>query len=114
MFKKYFKKRKETQRRAFKYQELFKGYVGYVKYPVKLSRHEQDLIELEATNTGKIIGFHRFTNTNRVAAYARGKLTDEEVQVFIKFSEMFLGAEIEEVQSGGQFLILKEVWNAKA
>lgn len=112
MFKKYFKKRKETQRRAFKYQELFKGYVGYVKYPVRLTRHEQDLVEFEATNTGKIIGFHRI-NANRVAAYARGELTDEEVQVFIKFSEMFLGAEIEEVQSGGQFLILKEVWNAE-
>lgn len=115
MFKKYFKKREEKRRKAeemrrqaIDYQELFEGYDRSRRYPVRLLRHEGDLVELEATNTGVSVGFHRFTDTNRVAAYVRG-FNDEEMDIFIRFSQMFLGAEIEEVQSGGRFIIFKEV-----
>lgn len=115
MIKKYFKKREqkrrkaeEMRRQAIDYQELFEGYDRSRRYPVRLLRHERDLIEFEATNTGVSVGFHRFTDTNRVAAYVRG-FNDEEMDIFIRFSQMFLGAEIEEVQSGGRFIIFKEV-----
>ena len=115
MLKKYFKKREEKRRKAeemrrqaIDYQELFEGYDRSRRYPVRLLRHERDLIELEFMNTGKSIGYHRFTDTDRVAAYGRG-LTDEEMKSFVIFSQMFLGAEIEEEAPNGRFIIFKEV-----
>lgn len=115
MLKKYFRKRaekrrkaEEMRRQAIDYQELFEGYDRSRRYPVRLLRHEKDLIELEFTNTGKSIGYHRFTDTDRVAAYGRG-LTDEEMKSFVIFSQMFLGAEIEEESANGRFIIFKEV-----
>lgn len=115
MLKKYFKKREEKRRKAeemrrqaIDYLELFEGYDRSRRYPVRLLRHEKDLIELEFTNTGKSIGYHRFTDTDRVAAYGRG-LTDEEMKSFVIFSQMFLGAEIEEESPNGRFVTFREV-----
>lgn len=115
MLKKYFRKREEKRRKAEEmrrqaiyYQELFEGYDRSRRYPVRLLRHEKDLIELEFTNTGKSIGYHRFTDTDRVAAYGRG-LTDEEMKSFVIFSQMFLGAEIEEESPNGRFVTFREV-----
>lgn len=115
MLKKYFRKREEKRRKAeemrrqaIDYQELFEGYDRSRRYPVRLIRHEKDLIELEFTNTGKSIGYHRFTDMDRVAAYGRG-LTDEEMKSFVIFSQMFLGAEIEEESPNGRFVTFREV-----
>ena len=104
------KKYKEIKEQAWNYQKLREEKNGLVKNLVRLSRHENDLVEFESLRTGKKVGFHRIGNTNRIVGFANG-WSEEEIQVFGKFCETFLGAKIEEVKD--IFVTLKEVESAK-
>lgn len=109
MFKKY-KEIKEQAEQALNYQKLREEKNGLVKNLVRLSRHENDLLEFESLGTRKKFGFHRIGSTNRVVGFANG-WNDEEMQVYAKFLEIFLGAKTEEVKD--IFVMLEEVEGAK-
>ena len=103
-----FKKYKEIKEQALNYRKLREEKNGLVKnlVRVRLSRHENDLLEFESLGTGKKVGFHRIGSTNRVAGFANG-WNEEEMQVYAKFLEIFLGAKVEEVKD--IFVTLEEV-----
>lgn len=102
MFKKY-------KEQALNYRKLREEKNGLVKNLVILSRHENDLLEFESLGTGKKVGFHRI-GTNRIVGFANG-WNEEEMQVYAKFLEIFLGAKTEEVKD--IFVMLEEVEVAK-
>lgn len=104
-----FKKYKEIKEQAWNYQKLREEKNGLVKNLVRLSRHENDLVEFESLRTGKKVGFHRI-GTNRVVGFAKG-WSEGEIQVYAKFLEIFLGAKTEEVKD--IFVTLEEVESAK-
>ena len=104
-----FKKNKEIKEQAQNYQKLREEKNGLVKNLVRLSRHENDLLEFESLGTGKKVGFHRI-GTNRIVGFANG-WNEEEMQVYAKFLEIFLGAKTEEVKD--IFVMLEEVEVAK-
>lgn len=101
-----FKKNKAIKEQALNYQKLREKKNGLVKNLVRLSRHENDLVEFESLGTGKKVGLHRIGSTNRVLGFANG-WNDEEMQVYAKFLEIFLGAKVEEVKD--IYITLEEV-----
>ena len=105
-----FKKNKAIKEQALNYQKLREEKNGLVKNLVRLSRHENDLVEFESLGTGKKVGLHRIGSTNRVVGFANG-WNEEEIQVYAKFLEIFLGAKVEEVKD--IFVTLEEVERAK-
>ena len=105
-----FKKYKEIKEQALNYRKLREEKNGLVKNLVRLSRHENDLLEFESLRTGKKVGFHRIGSTNRFVGFANG-WNEEEMQVYAKFLEIFLGAKTEEVKD--IFVMLEEVEVAK-
>ena len=105
-----FKKNKEIKEQAQNYQKLREEKNGLVKNLVRLSRHENDLVEFESLGTGKKVGLHRIGSRNRVLGFANG-WNEEEMQVYAKFLEIFLGAKVEEVKD--IFVTLEEVEGAK-
>lgn len=105
-----FKKNKEIKEQAQNYQILRGETNGLVKNVVRLSRHENDLVEFETLRTGKKFGLHRIGSTNKVMGFAKG-WNEEEIQVYAKFLEILLGAKIEEVKD--IFVTLEEVEGAK-
>ena len=106
-----FKKYKEIKEQALNYRKLRREEKnGLVKNLVILSRHENDLLEFESLGTGKKVGFHRIGSTNRVVGFANG-WNEEEMQVYAKFLEIFLGAKTEEVKD--ILVMLEEVEGAK-
>ncbi|HFU4216564.1 TPA: hypothetical protein ACGO8D_001930 [Streptococcus suis] len=105
-----FKKNKEIKEQAQNYQKLREEKNGLVKNLVRLSRHENDLVEFESLGTGKKVGLHRIGSTNRVLGFANG-WNEEEMQVYAKFLEIFLGAKVEEVKD--IFVTLEEVEGAE-
>ena len=104
-----FKKNKAIKEQALNYQKLREEKNGLVKNLVILSWHENDLLEFESLGTGKKVGFHRI-GTNRIVGFANG-WNEEEMQVYAKFLEIFLGAKTEEVKD--IFVMLEEVEVAK-
>lgn len=107
-----FKKNKEIKEQAQNYQILRGEKNGLVKNVVRLSRHENDLVEFEGLRTGKKFGLHRIGSTNRVLGFVNAKAWNEkEIQVYAEFLEIFLGAKIEEVKD--IFVTLEEVEGAK-
>ena len=105
-----FKKNKAIKEQALNYQKLREEKNGLVKNLVRLSRHENDLVEFESLGTGKKVGLHRIGSSNRVVGFANG-WNEEEIQVYAKFLEIFLGAKVEEVKD--IFVTLEEVERAK-
>lgn len=105
-----FKKNKAIKEQALNYQKLREEKNGLVKNLVRLSRHENDLVEFESLGTGKKVGLHRIGSTNRVVGFANG-WNEEEMQVYAKFLEIFLGAKVEEVKD--IFVTLEEVERAE-
>lgn len=105
-----FKKNKEIKEQAQNYQKLREEKNGLIKNLVRLSRHENDLVEFESLGTGKKVGLHRIGSTNRVLGFANG-WNEEEMQVYAKFLEIFLGAKVEEVKD--IFVTLEEVEGAE-
>ena len=105
-----FKKDRAIKEQALNYQKLREEKNGLVKNLVRLSRHENDLVEFESLGTGKKVGLHRIGSSNRVLGFARG-WNEEEIQVYAKFLEILLGAKIEEVKD--IFVTLEEVEGAK-
>ncbi len=105
-----FKKNKEIKEQAQNYQKLREEKNGLVKNLVRLSRHENDLVEFESLGTGKKVGLHRIGSRNRVLGFANG-WNEEEMQVYAKFLEIFLGAKVEEVKD--IFVTLEEVEGAE-
>lgn len=106
-----FKKNKEIKEQAQNYQILRGEKNGLVKNVVRLSRHENDLVEFESLRTGKKFGLHRIGSTNRVVGFVAKGWNEEEIQVYAKFLEILLGAKIEEVKD--IFVTLEEVEGAK-
>lgn len=106
-----FKKNKEIKEQAQNYQILRGEKNGLVKNVVRLSRHENDLVEFESLRTGKKFGFHRIGSSNRVVGFVAKGWNEEEIQVYAKFLEILLGAKIEEVKD--IFVTLEEVEGAK-
>ena len=54
-----FKKDKAIKEQALNYQKLREEKNGLVKNLVRLSRHENDLVEFESLGTGKKVGLHQ-------------------------------------------------------
>ena len=106
-----FKKNKAIKEQALNYQKLREEKNGLVKNLVRLSRHENDLVEFEGLGTGKKFGIHRIGSTNRVVGFVANGRNEEEIQVYAKFLEILLGAKIEEVKD--IFVTLEEVEGAK-
>ena len=67
-----FKKDKAIKEQALNYQKLREEKNGLVKNLVRLSRHENDLVEFESLGTGKKVGLHRIGSSNRVLGSLEG------------------------------------------
>ena len=106
-----FKKNKENKRAGSELSNIEGRKEWACKNVVRLSRHENDLVEFESLRTGKKFGLHRIGSSNRVVGFVAKGWNEEEIQVYAKFLEILLGAKIEEVKD--IFVTLEEVEGAK-